>query len=351
MPTRLVVLVLAPCAGLTTTLLSRSPLVITADDLLPPATVCDLRRTLTEEADLAPTGDYQEDVFAADAEEIEDARLRAIVQRAGVEATVPDASALEAFLGAYTTDPSRFASDDVLAAAAMIKRREAKAAWDSEAGRRLLALNPGFETAARRRAMPDAERGALARTVVPRVLSDRARWTVEDATVVRYAAGESQVLHVDPSDATLLLYLSDEGIDCGGGGTLFLLGDGIRVARGARARRALLLRALRPCRRRSRAGDRSAGAALRRAGRPRRRPWRADARGGSEAPAGVRARGAQRATGRSARRRVGRVFTPPDLRWFRWSPTGAAPFSAGRPRHSPGSRARSARGSRSVRAR
>ena len=75
-------------------------------------------------------------------------------RRAGVEAPVPDASALEAFLGAYTTDPSRFASDDVLAAAAMIKRREAKAAWDSEAGRRLLALNPGFETAARRRAPP-----------------------------------------------------------------------------------------------------------------------------------------------------------------------------------------------------
>ena len=204
MPTRLLILVLAPCAGLTTTLLSRSPLVITVDDLLPPATVRALRRTLAAEADLAPTGDYQEDVFAADAEAIEDARLRAIVQRAGVEAPVPDASALEAFLGAYTTDPSRFASDDVLAAAAMIKRREAKAAWDSEAGRRLLALNPGFETAARRRAMPDAERGALARTVVPRVLSDRARWTVEDATVVRYAAGESQVPHVDPSDATLL---------------------------------------------------------------------------------------------------------------------------------------------------
>ena len=230
MPTRLLILVLAPCAGLTTTLLSRSPLVITVDDLLPPATVRALRRTLAAEADLAPTGDYQEDVFAADAEAIEDARLRAIVQRAGVEAPVPDASALEAFLCAYTTDPSRFASDDVLAAAAMIKRREAKAAWDSEAGRRLLALNPGFETAARRRAMPDAERSALARTVVPRVLSDRARWTVEDATVVRYAAGESQVPHVDPSDATLLLYLSDEGIDCGGGGTLFPLGDGIRVA-------------------------------------------------------------------------------------------------------------------------
>ena len=226
---RLVVLVLAPCAGLTTTLLSTSPLVITVDDLLPPATVCALRRTLTEEADLAPTGDYQEDVFAAGAEEIEDARLRAIVQRAGVEATVPDASALEAFLSAYTSTPSRFASDDVLAAAAVIKRREAKAAWDSEAGRRLLSLNPGFETAAHRRAMPDATRRALAHTVVPRVLSDRARWTVQDATVVRYAAGESQVPHVDPSDATLLVYLSDEGADCGGGGTLFPL-EGIRVA-------------------------------------------------------------------------------------------------------------------------
>ena len=104
MPTRLLILVLAPCAGLTTTLLSRSPLVITVDDLLPPATVRALRRTLAAEADLAPTGDYQEDVFAADAEAIEDARLRAIVQRAGVEAPVPDASALEAFLGAYTTD-------------------------------------------------------------------------------------------------------------------------------------------------------------------------------------------------------------------------------------------------------
>ena len=108
---RLVVLVLAPCAGLTTTLLSRSPLVITADDLLPPATVCDLRRTLTEEADLAPTGDYQEDVFAADAEEIEDARCANAARRRRSDG--PRRERLEAFPSAYTSTPSRFASDDV----------------------------------------------------------------------------------------------------------------------------------------------------------------------------------------------------------------------------------------------
>ena len=349
MPTRLLILVLAPCAGLTTTLLSRSPLVITVDDLLPPATVRALRRTLTAaEADLAPTGDYQEDVFAADAEAIEDARLRAIVQRAGVEAPVPDASALEAFLGAYTTDPSRFASDDVLAAAAMIKRREAKAAWDSEAGRRLLALNPGFETAARRRAMPDAERGALARTVVPRVLSDRARWTVEDATVVRYAAGESQVPHVDPSDATLLLYLSDEG-------RLRRRRHAVPARRrdprrpAARARRALLL-------------ARSAPVSPK---KPSRRPIRgrcggervdqSDVSGAADAgqrEAATRAARALRgATGRSARRRGRARGGAAGRARADGARPGARALLGGKAGHSPGSRARSARGSRSVRAR
>jgi len=203
------------------------------------------------------TTDYQEDIFRAGAEQEEDSHFASSVDRAlasgsadiTTRQSIPaqyQNSPLECFLWVITNHPTAVSQDDIVLGANYIKRREARQKWESEGGRQLLDLSMDdepFEKAGRRYELPREIRDMLVERVVKKVLIDsddmvdsdddddeeeedtyvgndvegvetgkeaaRIRWTVQDATVVVYKEGESQVPHVDPCDATLLVYLDD----------------------------------------------------------------------------------------------------------------------------------------------
>ena len=222
------------CAGFPLTtrkIISETPLIITMDGLLSPTDLEDANQIL-QSHDLIPTTDYQEDIFAIGIEEDEDAHFLKITAHFD-DAMIPDAyrtTPLSRFVWAVTNHQDRMPESDIIQGANAIQRREAVERWKSKEGKALLNMSDEpFVKAGRRLVMPPELRSKLASLALSEVLtggeesSEYCNWTLEDATVVRYQAGESQVPHVDPCDATVLFYLDVSSInnkngECASGG-------------------------------------------------------------------------------------------------------------------------------------
>jgi len=128
---------------------------------------------------------------------------------------------LESFVWAVTNFPDAIPEDDIIRGANSIQRRKAMERWKTDEGRALLNLSPGeeFESPGRRFQMPQ-QLTHLLTGLIPQILRDG--WVLQDATIVRYSEGDSQVPHFDNCDATILVCLSE----CQSGGvTNFPLTD------------------------------------------------------------------------------------------------------------------------------
>lgn len=232
----------APATISITLIHPENPTILTVDNLLSEEEIVGAMRIIRNRCRsnaVSTTSDYQEDIFRAGAREEEDAHFASAVDRAaaaGASTGASDAegfkledripaqhseSPLERFLWVATNHPESMTEEDILRGANFIRRREAREKWESEGGRRLLDLSMDeepFEKAGRRYEMPEEVRTMFVDRVVGRVLRHAAdkeeaagvmQWTVQDSTVVLYDEGSSQVPHVDPCDATVLVYLDD----------------------------------------------------------------------------------------------------------------------------------------------
>lgn len=192
--------------------------------------------TIEIKKNLMPTVDYQENIFDSGAEEMENEHFRNVVNKSGLN--VPSEYSnepLQSFLWVVTNANLYGVSveeQDIIKGANSILRRKAIEKWKSEQGKKILSLSSDhstFSAAATRYQMPKELKKFMLQSIVPNIfLSSFTSWTVHDATVVVYHEGESQVPHIDPCDATVLLYLSDNGNemnDCKGGDTCFPLID------------------------------------------------------------------------------------------------------------------------------
>ena len=198
----------------------------------------DLRRC----GELVPTVSYQEDIFSREAWDREDADLRAIVQPLVDHHRLPSEyiraleengnenedhlnAPLEAFVYAVTHHQEDMAEDDILMGANIIQRRQAIERWKSEEGQTIMQLSldgaeehtinfdaPGpidLSLGTRYEVPPNLLDQLQA--LIPKVL--KGSWDIRDATLVHYKEGDTQVPHIDPCDATLLICLKncDEG--------------------------------------------------------------------------------------------------------------------------------------------
>lgn len=187
-----------------------------------------------DELALMPTADYQENIFDPNAEEKENQHFESVVEKSGME--VPDefcTTQLQSFLWVVTNAESQgivIKEEDIIHGANAILRRQALEKWQSQHGKKILALSSDkteFTEPAKRYKMPKELKQFMLEEIIPNLFSSAViSWEVRDATVVIYGQGDSQVPHLDPCDATILLYLSDGGetmLDCQGGDTCFPL--------------------------------------------------------------------------------------------------------------------------------
>lgn len=185
------------------------------------------------------TNAYQEDVFSRDKWEEEDALLKSIVQPLMDDNTIPQEhieqllhadgpsrdSALQMFVYAATKYQRRLSEEDVILGANIIQRRHGIDRWKSEDGLSIMRLSLDEHghsdtdevdwdsiSLGKRYELPPAVRNEL-ESIVPEVL--KGYWTTTDATLVKYSEGDSQVPHIDPCDATLLVCIRscEEGGD------------------------------------------------------------------------------------------------------------------------------------------
>lgn len=217
---------------------AHEPIILSLPRILSCNRSCDMLQlveSLIDDGTLQSTSSYQEDVFSKDKWEEEDNELKSIVHSLSEDCLIPprylkridDAinpnAALEAFLYAVTAFADRLSEDDVILGANVIQRRNAIERWKSEQGQEIMKLSLDRErdgeeidwssiSLGKRYELPPAILREL-QLLVPRVL--RGSWTTRDATLVKYVEGDSQVPHVDPCDATLLICLKccDEGGD------------------------------------------------------------------------------------------------------------------------------------------
>ena len=205
---------------------SESPTILTIDNLLSEEDVHSAMKYIkTECVNTTTTSDYQEDIFRAGAEEEEDSHFVAAVDRAlskGIDLSPPlvrgdipmthTDSPLEQFLWVITNHAEAMDQADIVTGANFIQRRQARQKWESEGGRQLLELSMDdepFAKAGKRYKMPNEVKDMLIQKIVRRMMPNTIRWSIQDATVVMYDEGESQVPHVDSCDATILIYLDD----------------------------------------------------------------------------------------------------------------------------------------------
>lgn len=201
--------------------------------------------------ELVPTESYQEDVFSKDAWGQEDALFRSIVQPLVDDHLIPseylctvdldlenenekdsncnpDAdpdpdAALQMFVYAVTKHQDRMKEEDIILGANIIQRRQAVERWKSEEGQAVmqLSLDPiedGANILDEQEIRVDVDAMSLGKRykipssllsqlqqLIPLVL--KGSWVIRDATLVQYNEGDSQVPHIDPCDATLLICL------------------------------------------------------------------------------------------------------------------------------------------------
>lgn len=162
-----------------------------------------------------PTTTYQEDVFSKDAYEKEDAFFDEITQP--FQEMIPSEclTPIQKFVHVFTNYSKQIDAEDVIKGANIIQRREALERWKSEEGQAILNLtssnkDTGFQAIGKRYQMPQDILQKL-EAMVPDVLYGS--WSLQDATIVKYQEGDSQVPHLDNCDCTILICLeaSEEG--------------------------------------------------------------------------------------------------------------------------------------------
>mmetsp|Transcript_31402 Transcript_31402/g.66491 ORF Transcript_31402/g.66491 Transcript_31402/m.66491 type:complete len:356 (+) Transcript_31402:198-1265(+) len=196
--------------------------------------------------DLVSTNSYQEDIFSRDKWEEEEIILKDIIRPLLDEQLIPweyaeklgidQDAALRVFVYAVTKYQEKLSEDEIILGANIIQRRQAIERWKSEDGQAIMQLsldNNGSESEqvdwdsislGKRYELPPIILKEL-EELVPRLL--KGSWITRDATLVKYSEGDSQVAHVDPCDATLLICL--KSCDNGGDTCFPLLEQPLRL--------------------------------------------------------------------------------------------------------------------------
>ena len=227
------------------------PIIVTLPNLIPPNQINNLLHNIESArklGDLKPTNSYQEDVFSRDLQKDENAFFRSMVQPLVDDNLIPSEycedkdkdtdtdKALEMFVYAVTNYQERLNEEDIIHGANIIQRRQAFERWKSEEGRAIMKLSLDTDMdvvtdtdtdddaddtlcLGKRFQMPTKVLADL-KLLIPQIL--KGYWEVKDATIVQYALGDTQVPHIDPCDATILICLKNcqegDGGDGGGGG-------------------------------------------------------------------------------------------------------------------------------------
>ncbi|CAJ1348030.1 unnamed protein product [Effrenium voratum] len=195
------------------------PLIWVVDGLCSDRRVRHLQQLVDQEDGLQKTDAYVDDMFDERREQHEDAELLVALVGTGALQFVPEQyhrDPLRCFLWIAQTRPELLARGDWKRGACAARRRAWCTHWNPED-----LVRSGFRQRAARCQAPKAALellAPLAREVLGapvrglhREEAQLPRWALRDTTVVRYKPEESQVPHIDTSDVTMLLYLSDAG--------------------------------------------------------------------------------------------------------------------------------------------
>lgn len=229
---------------------SKDPIIISLPNLINSNEIA-LMMQMIENSDKILTDDYQEDVFSKTAHEEEDIFFRNIVQP--FKNVIPSEyvdSPMKMFVYTVTNFQEQLDEKDIIKGANAIQRRQAMERWTSKEGKSILNMsgddncndnddNNSFRSIGKRYQMPIELISYLEKNMLPKILkgslSPSLSWVLRDATIVHYFNGDSQVPHLDPCDATILVCLENNTTDddnagnSSGGDTCFPMID-IRIS-------------------------------------------------------------------------------------------------------------------------
>lgn len=196
---------------------SQDPMIISLPNLIQNNEINSINSIITKSS-LDITRNYQEDVFSANAYEQEDLLFHQISKPFMKDIPLEyRKSPMQMFVHVATKYQDELDENDIIKGANAIQRRQAMERWKSNDGRAILELSDddGFESIGKRYQMPKELISDLEITLIPKLL--KGKWELKDATIVHYEDGDSQVPHLDPCDATILVCLennTDRGDTC-----------------------------------------------------------------------------------------------------------------------------------------
>lgn len=206
---------------------TEDPVILSISNLIPRHSAVEIANKLREVKCEATTS-YQEDIFAQDASKREDEHFMAVV-KPFLDQIPPEylTSNLESFVYVVTKFQDRLNEEDIIKGANFIQRRKALERWETEEGQILLKLAADgneFESNIGKRWQVPMDVLEEFKILIPRLLMGD--WIIHDATIVTYQEGQSQVPHLDPCDATILVCLKESDV---GGETCFpLIGQKVK---------------------------------------------------------------------------------------------------------------------------
>ena len=217
------------------------PVILYIDDIIQKSVVQHLVHSIyvgIQNKTLIPTTNYQENIFALDAFEKEDEVLDTIVQPFIESNQIPleyQSSKLESFVYAVTKFQDKLDEMDIINGANIIQRRQAFERWKGDEGQALMDLVSGAQGRGNANVINIGSRYQLPidllreiKSCIPRILKEE--WIIKDATIVSYQEGQTQVPHIDPCDATIIICLQECEL---GGETCFpIIGEQINHSAG-----------------------------------------------------------------------------------------------------------------------
>lgn len=193
---------------------TEDPLILSISNLIPKNSATEIANKIRE-MECETTTNYQEDIFAFDANRREDEHFMTVIEPF-LDQIPPEylTSNLESFVYVVTKFQDQLHEEDIIKGANFIQRRQALERWETEEGQILLKLAADgneFESNIGQRYQVPVDILEEFKMLIPKLL--KGDWIVHDATIVAYQEGQSQVPHLDPCDATILVCLkeSDEG--------------------------------------------------------------------------------------------------------------------------------------------
>ena len=212
------------------------PVIVCIDDIIQKSTVQDIVHSIhvgIQNQTLTPTKSYQENIFASDVFEKEDETLATIIKPFIESNLIPikyQTSKLESFVYAVTKFQYKLDEMDIITGANIIQRRQAFERWKSDEGQALMDLVSDSQGCGNANVFNIGSRYQLPiellreiKTCIPRILKEE--WIIKDATIVIYQEGQTQVPHIDPCDATIIICL--QKCDIGGETCFPLIGEKI----------------------------------------------------------------------------------------------------------------------------